>query len=361
MKKPLLYLAILIAALSLIKHFFFPVPKEDGGPKGGPGGGMPPAAVEGFVVHPSSLDNAVQVTGSLRANESVDLRPEVTGRVTEIRFKEGSEVSKGDLLVKLEDHDLQAKLKQNLAQQNLANAKLMRLKELFKVQGVSQEELDNAQNEYDALAAEREVLLVQKFRTEIYAPFNGTIGLRSVSLGSVVSPTQIIASIQQLEPMKVEFSVPERVAAGIRDLTKIKFTVEGDTVAHEGTVYATEPAVDADTRSMLVRAQTANPTHNLIPGRFVKVDLRLSTINDALMVPTQAIVPVLKGQQVFVSRGGKAAAVPVKLGVRNDRFVQVVDGISAGDTVITTGVMGLKPDADLKFIHVNDAASNATH
>ena len=343
-------LVILVIALLGIKFIFFPGGEEQSsaGP-GKPGGAPPPMSVEGHIVHFDSLDNSLQVTGSILPNEEVELRTEISGKVESIALQEGKLVEQGTLLVKLNDRDLLAQLRKITAQQKLAESRRERLAELLKIQGVSQQEYDEADNQAEALIADADVLKVQIERTEIRAPFRGVLGLRSVSRGSYVTPADVIAGIRQMDPVKIEFSIPGRYSTLIAEGKEIKFSVEGETEPRSGKVYAVESGINTNTRMLLVRATAPNPQNNIKPGSFVKVDLILEHIEDAILVPTQAIVPVLKGQQVYVSRNGKAEAIPVTTGIRSEKMVQITSGLTKGDTVVVTGVMSIRPGAGLRW------------
>lgn len=354
--RSVIYILVFIAALLLVKYFYFPANQEG---KGGPpskstdkGGkpSMPPSLVSVFVAQSQVLDNNLFASGSILANETVDLKPEISGKVTALYIKEGELVSKGKLLVKLNDDDLQAQLKKVNAELKLSEEKLNRYKELLAVQGVSREEYDIATNQLMALKADAEVLKVQISRTNIVAPFAGVLGLRNISEGSYITPQQVVTTIQQLNPVKIDFSIPERYATLIRNGNVINFTTEGSNQTYQGTVYAFEPGIDVASRSLKIRAKANNPGNKLLPGAFAKIELVLNKSENVIMVPTQAIVPILKGQQVFVCRNNKAEAVPVETGLRNEKMVQIISGLNEGDSVIVTGVMGLKPGADLKLI-----------
>ncbi|CAN5422905.1 efflux RND transporter periplasmic adaptor subunit [soil metagenome] len=350
--KPVLILALFIVVLLGIKFMFFPSAKDDEGNKAKSNMPKPAVNIDGFIVRSASLDNRLFISGSILANESVEIRSEISGKVDRILLKEGEPVSKGQLLVKLVDTDLQAQLHKTNASLKLAQVKKDRISKLLKVQGVSQEEFDNADNEAESLIADAEVLKVQISRTELRAPFNGVLGLRNISEGSYISPAQIVATIQQLNPVKIEFSIPEKYSGKIKNGTTIYFLTEASDEQYSGTVYAIEPNIDPVSRTLKVRATAPNMANKLMPGSFVKVDLLMGRQADALLIPSQAIVPVLKGQQVFVAREGVAVAIPVKIGMRNDSMVHVIDGLTSGDTVVTTGVMGVRQGSKLKMLHV---------
>jgi membrane fusion protein (multidrug efflux system) len=354
--RSIIYIAVIIGVLLLVKYFFFPSGQnEAAGPPGmsmGKDGKpiMPPSLVGVFVVEPTSMNNNLFATGTIVANEMVDLKPEIAGKVSILNINEGQAVRKGQLLVKLNDADLQAQFLKVQAQIKLADEKLNRYQQLLKIQGVSQEEYDAALNQLGALKADAEVLKVQIGRCSITAPFDGVLGLRNISIGSYITPQQIVTTIQQLNPVKIDFSIPERYAAKIHTGSTINFTVEGNANKYQGTVYAVEPGIDVASRALKMRARANNSSNTLKPGAFAKIELILGNDENAIMIPTMSVVPVLKGQQVFVCKNGKSEAVPVETGLRTEKMVQIISGLSKGDSVVTTGIMGLRPGASLKII-----------
>jgi len=339
------WLIILTVAggLFLIKWLFIPSttpPAANAPSKGAP----VPAAYT--VVEPVSFREELQSTGTLLANEEVVVKAETSGRIITLLFREGAPVSKGDLMVRINDADLQAQLKKVRSALRLAESRVDRNRKLMEMQGISREEFDALVNEVDALRADEEVILSQLAKMEIRAPFSGVAGLRKVSEGALVNSQQEITTLQQLQPLKLEFSVPENYQGRIHKGDTVYFTVSGSAQKHSATVYAINPAVSTTTRSLQIRAVSPNKNGDLLPGSFARVNLSLSN-REALMVPTESIVPVLKGQQVFVMRSGKADTVSITTGVRNDTAIQVLSGLQAGDTVLCSGLMQVKPGGEV--------------
>ena len=315
------------------------------GPSGGGGGGaMGPLSVTGIVLRASTLEDRILGTGSLLANNSVDLRNEIAGRLTHLYFEEGQGVQQGALLIKIYDDDLQAQLRKLSLDEEMAMKTETRQKDLLGVNGVSQQEYDMAQNALNGIRAEMDLVKAQIAKTEIRAPFSGVIGLRAVSEGAYLPAFTMIATLQQLDPMKLEFTVPERYRDRLHVKDSVAFAVESGSGPRTGVIYAFEPGVDPRTRSIKVRAICQNKNRDLVPGAFAKVDVPLQRIDDALMLPTQAVIPELRGQKVFVSRGGKATPIKVDIGLRTDSTVQVTSGLQAGDTVLISGIMQVRPD-----------------
>ncbi|MDB5012039.1 MAG: cation transporter [Daejeonella sp.] len=322
----------------------FPGANAAGG-KGGKSGAMPPTRVSGVVVKTENFANSLSLTGSIEANEQVDIRSEVSGLVTAINFNEGSNVSKGQVLVKINDKELQAQLAQALTKQKLASETEFRANSLLKKEAISREEYDVALADLRSLQSQTQLIRAQLSKTQIRAPFNGKIGLRSISMGEYVTPTSTIAKLVSINPVKILFSIPEKYSTQIKANTTFKFTVAGSDNTHVAKVYAIEPGVDLATRTLLLKAKSDNASGNLFPGSFAKIDLPLSNVDDAILIPTEAVIPVLKGKKVFVSENGKAKEVMIGTGARTQKSVLVSSGLKVGDTVLTSGMMSLKADA----------------
>lgn len=308
-------------------------------------GGKPSILVQAIIVSHENLMQTVPATGSLLAFEEVNLMPEMAGKIIFLNINEGKRVAKGELLVKLNDQDLQANLKKTQASIKLQQDVLKRQNELIKIQGISQEELDKTLQLLDAALAEADYYQALISKTEVRAPFSGVLGLRNVSEGAYVSTSTNICSIFKIDNLKLDFSLPERYISSLKLPLEVQFSVQGDSRSYSANVFAIQPAVEENTRTLRLRAQVENSSGELIPGRFANVIVPLANNDEAIMVPTQCIVPVLKGQQVWVSRNGNAQAQPVEVGYRTDKFIEVTSGLAPGDTIITSGIMSLKPGA----------------
>jgi membrane fusion protein (multidrug efflux system) len=304
--------------------------------------------VNALVVSLSSLDHAYSYTGTLLANEEIDLRPEISAKVTGILFKEGTQVRKGQHLVKMFDNDLQAQLKKNKLQIELAEKELVRKSELINFKGISKEEYEISENKLNTLKAEQDLLLAQISKTELNAPFSGVVGLRKVSEGSFVSNTTIITSIQQVDPIKVEFSVPEKFISSLTVGKDIEFTIEGlDDIFHAN-IYAMESKIDAATRSIRIRALCPNSELKLFPGSFASIKLNFTPMKECIIIPARSIFPVLNGEQVFVIRNGKAKPVSIKAGLRDGTKVEVLEGLAPNDTLVLSGLLQIKEGMPVK-------------
>jgi membrane fusion protein (multidrug efflux system) len=300
-------------------------------------------------VKPVVLDQVITISGTLKPFEETVLMPEVAGRVVYINLSEGGYVKQGTLLVKLFDDDLQAQLKKSQAQQKIVEQTQYRQNELVKLNGISQLDFDQTVLQINSIKADIEVLKVQIRKTEVHAPFDGTIGLRNISIGAQVTPGTALATIRDVRQLKLDFSVPEKYSREIKQGVKVQFTVQGDDNKYGATVIATEQGIESGTRNLNGRALVDNNSTSLIPGTFANVELSLGKDKGALMVPTQSVIPQERTKQLIVARNGRAKFVTIKTGVRNVSSVEVVSGINSGDTVVITGVLFLKPDAVLNF------------
>lgn len=299
--------------------------------------------VQAQVVMPQVLRDRIFTTGSIRANEEVEVRSETSGIITGIYFQEGRRVGKGALLLKINDSELQAQLRKAEYRATLAIDRERRQKQLFDKGGISQEEYEATLNEVNVLKSDIELIKAQVDRTEIRAPFNGTIGLRQVSKGSYITPATPITTLQDINPVKIDFSIPERYAQRVQPGDDVFFEVEGQDGTFKGTIYASEPKIEANTRTLQLRARSDNADGRLLPGAFADIELVFEEIPGALTVPALAIIPELGGKKVYVVQDGKAMPRPVETGIRTDENVQVIDGLQPQDTVIVSGIQQLRP------------------
>jgi membrane fusion protein (multidrug efflux system) len=305
-----------------------------------------------MIVKDTTLNDNIDVTGTIDANEKVNLTSETAGNITNIYFKEGTRVQKGQLLVKVYNQDLVASLKQNDYQVSLAKQNEYRNNILLQKEAISKQEYDTSLTSLNTLKAAGDVIKAQINKTEIRAPFSGTIGLRNVSPGGYLAPGTIIASLVNIDPAKITFSVPERYLALIKLGSKINFGIESSRDKFKGTVYAIEPSIDLNSRTVTVRAQAPNPKNLLAAGGFAKINLTLDQIPKTIMVPTQCVIPDLKSSLVYVCHNGTALAKPVKTDLRTDTKIQVISGLKPGDSVIVTGLIQMRNKVPLKVIKV---------
>ena len=298
--------------------------------------------VKAIILQPQKLNDALSVSGSLLPDEEVKLSFETSGKITHIYFKEGATVSKGMLLAKINDAPLQAQLHKLEAQLKLKQDRLYRQKTLLEKEAVSHESYQEAEASLSALQAEIEGVKAQLEQTELRAPFSGKVGLREVSVGTYANPSTTVATLTKTDPLKVEFSVPERYAGVLKTGARLTFTTEGDLKPREASVYATDSHVNAHTRTFTVRAHYPNPHNELVPGRYVQVSLTTREYDETLAVPSEAIVSEMGIDKVFVYRNGLAQPAEIQKGLRTEAQVQVLQGLEPGDTVIVSGTMQLR-------------------
>lgn len=307
--------------------------------------------VEAVTVQAQPLQRTLQVVGSLTAGESVMIRPEVAGRIAALPFEEGQPVKAGDVLVRLDDSEERARLASAEAQLSLSQANHKRAQTLAKRDNVSQAALEEAfarmKIDEAALAVARTAL----DKSVVRAPFAGSVGLRRVSPGAYVQAGQDIVNLESLNPLKVDFRVPELFSGDLRRGQAVRLSVDAmPGRSFDGEVLAVDPQVDVAGRSVLLRARVPNPDGTLRPGMFARVTLVLEVAPEALMVPEQALVPRGQTQMVVKVVDGKATYVPVKIGHRAAGMVQVTEGLTAGETVVTAGQMKLRPDAPVTVL-----------
>jgi len=303
--------------------------------------------VEAVELDYETIEDRIYSTGTIQANEVVELATEGSGIITEIYFEEGSQVEAGDLLLKINDSELQAQKQRAQFRLNLAEQREERQASLLDRGGISQDDYDATLNEVNVLKSELRLIDAQIEKTELKAPFTGILGLKYASPGAYITPSSRIASLQEVNPVKIDFSIPERYIAKIRAGITINFTVQGVDSTFIGEVYAVEPRVDTETRTLQIRALSENDGNLLYPGAFANIELILDQINDALMVPAIAIIPELNAQKVYVSNNGTVEQRIVNTGIRTSEKVQVIEGLQRGDVVLTTGLLQVRPGMEV--------------
>ncbi|HVV03034.1 MAG TPA: efflux RND transporter periplasmic adaptor subunit [Puia sp.] len=315
--------------------------------------GNPPVIVDVIVASSRSIQNTVEANGSVVANEYVELHPEISGRITYLNVPEGAYVEKGTVIARINDADLQATLAKARVQLDLYQKTEERDRKLLEIQGINQADYDLALNNVNSTKADIAYTEAQIDKTIIRAPFSGTVGLRQVSPGAYATPATIIATIQQLDKIKVDFTLPEQYTSIIRKGTMVDVEIDAASKAHrKGLVIATEPQINQTSRNLKVRAILQNGKGH--PGAFVKVYVDAGADKQAVMVPTNCIIPDDRNNQLILVKGGKAQFVNVETGVREADNVEITKGISPGDTVVVTGVLFARPKAPLRIRSVKN-------
>lgn len=323
---------------------------QQGQGRAGGGGQLP---VSGTIAKPSYLTSGIRSAGSLLANEEVDIVSKVSGKVTGVFFREGSRVKKGDLLVKIYDEDLQAQLRRAEIQEKLLAEKLERQRVLLSKDAVSRESFDQLQTDYNVIQADMNILKVRIAETEVRSPFDGIIGFRYVSEGTYVTPSVKIAHLIDASTLKLEFAISEKYVSENLTGKRISFETEGYRDEFFATVYAIDYRIDETTRTIGLRARYNNRDGRLVPGMFASLTLITDEKQNAIQVPTEAIVPEMNEKKIWVSRNGRAFLIPVVTGTRTATMIEVLSGISAGDTVLTTGLMQLRDNMAIR-VNITD-------
>jgi len=305
-------------------------------------GGGQPLFASGYVIAPSQMNELIYSTGSLIPDEEVELSFETSGKVVDIFFTEGRRVKKGELLAKINDRPLQAQLLKLQAQFKLTKEREFRQQQLLESDAISRESYDQVATELQSLEADIMLIDARISETELRAPFDGIVGLRMISEGAFATTQTKIVRLVKISPLKVEFSIPERYAGEVTPGFPISFVVDGIHKTFTANVYAVDPKVDADTRTIVVRALYPNNNEELKPGRFASVRALLSQIENTISVPSQAIIPEMEGEKVFIYKNGLAEEVRVTLGLRTESHVQIRSGLNFGDTLLTSAILQLR-------------------
>jgi membrane fusion protein (multidrug efflux system) len=346
---------ISIGALILIIAGFIIIPKilttKEKSPTNNPQSNQQNQAItaDAYIVNEQVLDNEIKTVGTIKANEEVELKSEVSRKIVGIYFKEGSYVSRGKVLFKLDASDLIAQLRKQQVDEQLAINQRDREKMLIDKGLTPEETYETIEANLSRIRADMEITRVNISKTNITAPFSGIIGLRNVSVGAYVSPSVVLASIQDVSKIKIDFSIPEKYGPLFKVGQELDFIVEGIPGNFKASVYAYEPKVENNTRTLVLRAICLNPGKKLLPGNFANVSLKLSTQNNAILIPTEALVPKLKGQSVILYKNGIAKFVDVEIGERTEDKIQITLGINSGDTILTNNILRVKPEMKVKI------------
>ena len=310
-------------------------------------------SVDGYIIHPSVLHSGIEVAGTLLPFEETEIHPEVSGKVTFLSINEGTHVRKGTLLAKLFDGDLQAELHKLSVQLQIAQKTQERQDELLKIGGISQQDYDLSVLNVSTIKADMQVLQAAIDKTVIKAPFDGKLGFKNISIGAFITPTTIITTIRQDTKLKLEFSIPERYTPKVKTGNVITFTTESTGKKYHAKIYATESGITEENRSLKVHALVENVDNNITAGSFAKVMFDMGDNDKAVMVPTQAIIPQARDKKVIVYNGGLADFKTVITGTRDSAKIEILSGLSIGDTVITTGLLSIKPGNKIHLSSLN--------
>jgi RND family efflux transporter, MFP subunit len=335
--------------LAIVCLLFAACGQKQNNAKGGNNNGKRAASkLDGYIAKVAPYAEIIEVPGTIVANEATEIHPEVSGRIVQLNIAEGKVVSKGTLLAKIYDGDLQAQLKKLQSQLAIAQSNEERAAQLLKIQAISRSDYDAVLLNLNNIQADIDVVKTDIQKTEVRAPFSGKIGLKNISPGTYVTPSTVIATINQVEELKLDFSIPEKYIGNIENGQMVHFTVQGSSETYTAKIYATSANVTLNSRTLDVRAKIVGNTAGLVPGAFAKIRIELASRN-VIFVPSQAVIPTIKGKQVIVYREGKAVFTEVELSGRDSARVAVERGLKEGDTIVVSGVMSTKPDSKIEI------------
>jgi membrane fusion protein (multidrug efflux system) len=302
---------------------------------------------DAIVVMPRSFTTDYATTGTLLPAEEVNIMPEVQGRLISVSFIEGGLVQKGQVLALLYSEDIRAQVRKLKAQRELQLKIRNRQQELLRIGGISQQDYETTTATIESIEADIAYANTQLQKTTIVAPFSGRVGVRNVSIGAIVSQNTIITSLQQTTQLKIDFSIPEHYRNEVPPGKQVSFTVKGREDTLHATVLALEPMANTATRTLSVRAITNNSKGLLGPGAFAHVTIPFRENTGALLVPPQSVIPTNREKVIAVIKMGRAKMQTVKVGVRTNEYVEIISGLNMGDTILTTGIMQVKPDMEV--------------
>ena len=341
---------VLLLALIACKGKTDQKKQKDGGPKA--------AIVDVIVASNNKINKKIEVNGSVLPNEMTTIQSEVSGRVTFLQIPEGGSVAAGTVLARINDADLKASQQKINVQLDLAQKNEVRLKKLLAIGGINQADYDVVLNQVNTLKADLAVLQAQLDKTVIKAPFAGTLGLRMISMGAYVTPATVITTIQQVNQLKIDFSVPEFYAQKIKKGSIVHVQSADNKITADAVVTATEPLVNATTRNLKVRAVLKGQAFNL--GAFVKVSIDATSPANSILIPSNCIIPESTVKKVVVIKDGIGQLVEVETGERNEGLIQIVKGLSVGDSIAVSGVLFVKPNSPVKVRSVKLLSDIAT-
>ncbi|MCE3231894.1 MAG: hypothetical protein K0R98_151 [Rickettsiaceae bacterium] len=332
-------IAVAIIAVVLLGYYLWSIKKSTQASQN-PGGGLP---VVTYRVDPKSLSDDILAVGTLQANEAVIIKSEIAGKIERAEFSEGQIVQKGDLILEIDSREYEQEVERTKAVYDLAQSTFQRNSDLSKVGAASKQSRDEARSTLLASKAAYEKANIDYEKTKLQAPFDGIIGLRAISTGDYLNVGSVITELVSIDPIKVEFTLPEKHFAVLKENLPILITVDAwPNKQFEGKLYAINPKIDPDTRNITAKAIIPNEEKLLRPGMFGYVTIHVSVNDKALLIPEESIIP--NGGKVFVMKvvDGKAATVEVTLGTRSKGMVEIVSGLAQGDVVISAGHMKVR-------------------
>lgn len=298
--------------------------------------------VDVYVLDEQAITETVNTTGNLKPWETATLRTRTAGEITRIYFEEGQPVKQNQKLVQLDDRPIKARLRKLKSELTTAQLERDRNAKLREVNGISQRELDQSENLVETLKADIEEQQVMLDFSTIKAPFDGTMGLRTVSPGDYLNVGESIGQMAVENTLRLRFNIPGKFASAVKTGDTVKFEIQGKDTIYTAVVFAREAQISATSRSMDVVAKVDNSAGNLIPGAFARVKIKVKAYDNAALVPSESVISNIKGQSVWVMKNGKAQNIEVNPGLRLSKSTQILSGLSKGDTVLTTGLLQVR-------------------
>ncbi|TXH20356.1 MAG: efflux RND transporter periplasmic adaptor subunit [Chitinophagaceae bacterium] len=305
--------------------------------------------VNGYIVKSETFSEKISVPGTIVSSDAIEIHPEVSGRVVQLNVRDGAYVQKGQVLAKIYDGDLQARLNKLYIQEKIAQNNEDRANQLLKIEGISRQDYETSLLNLNNIKADISILKTEIARTVVHAPFSGKLGLRAMSQGAYVSPASVIATISKTSDLKLDFTVPEKYVSQIKTGNHVNFTIEGSTKQYTATIIATEPSITVDNRTLTVRANVLGSQTDVLAGSFAEVVLSFVDTENSVFVPSQALVPTARGKQIILFKSGKALFNDVTTGYRDTARVAILTGVAVGDTIVTSNIMSMKPNTAIKI------------
>lgn len=311
------------------------------------------ATVDVIIVKPENIQNTVEANGSVIAGETVEIKSEISGRIVYLNVAEGAQIGRGTVIARISDADLRAQQNKVRVQLDLAKNTVERYKKLLDIQGINKADYDIALNQVNSLNADIQILNAEIAKTVIRAPFSGVLGLRMISMGAYVTPSNVLTTLNKIDKVKIDFTLPESYANLLKRGGEVVVELDKNSGRRRATILAVEPQISTTTRNIIVRA--ALDGAGIRPGSFVKVYVEAGDAS-GILIPANAIIPDATAKQVVVVKNGKAKFTEINTGVRKEGSVEVTSGLVDGDSVVVTGVLFARPNMQVKVRSVKQLA-----
>lgn len=311
------------------------------------------ATVDVIIVKPENIQNTVEANGSVIAGETVEIKPEISGRIVYLNVAEGAQIGRGTVIARISDADLRAQQNKVRVQLDLAKNTVERYKKLLDIQGINKADYDISLNQVNSLNADIQILNAEIAKTVIRAPFSGVLGLRMISMGAYVTPSNVLTTLNKIDKVKIDFTLPESYANLLKRGGEVVVELDNNSGRRRATILAVEPQISTTTRNIIVRA--ALDGAGIRPGSFVKVYVEAGEAS-GILIPANAIIPDARAKQVVVVKSGKAKFTEINTGIRKEGSVEVTSGLATGDSVVVTGVLFARPNMPVKVRSVKKLA-----